>query len=90
MTRPRQPLFVARETFRRRRLTDAVRILPFAGLFLFLLPMLWSPRGAPAAETAAEGLYVFAVWFGLILAAFVLARRLAPVLAQDGDDRDGG
>lgn len=90
MTRPRQPLFVARETVRRRRLTDTVRVLPLVGLFLLMLPMLWATPDDPAAETASEGLYIFAVWGGLIVAAFVLSRLLAPALVQDDDDADGG
>jgi hypothetical protein len=77
VTRPPQPLYLARETYLRRRAMDAVRILPFLGLFLVMLPLLWEDAGGPGSSTAFEGLYLFAVWAGLILGAAVLSRRLA-------------
>jgi hypothetical protein len=74
MSRQPSPLFLERETYRRRRLMDAARILPVLGLVLFLLPALWQRPGAP--NTAGEALYLFAVWAMLILAAALLARPL--------------
>lgn len=71
------PLFVPRATYRRRRLTDAARLLPFVGVFLFALPMLWGRSGHSGAAAAREGLYLFAVWAGLIAVAALLGRRLA-------------
>ncbi len=76
MNRPRAPLFLERDDYRRRRIMDAARILPVLGAVLFLLPLLWEPQQTPAPETAAGGLYLFAVWGVLILAAGLLARRL--------------
>lgn len=75
MRRPRRPLFLAPDSYRRRRLMDAARMLPVAGAFLFLLPILWRPSGS-GHGTAFEGIYLFAVWAGLILAAMILARPL--------------
>ena len=88
MSRRREPLFLARETFRRRRLMDAARVLPFAGLFLILLPILWPvPQGA-APAAAREGVYLFAVWIALVAAAWALSRRLSAVMEPDqSDDR---
>lgn len=86
---PRQPLYLARDTYRRRRAMDAVRLLPFLGLFLMMLPLLWEDSAGPGQATAREGLYLFAVWAGLILAAALLA----PVLSDAPDDpepRSGG
>jgi hypothetical protein len=74
---PRPPLFLARQNYRRRRMMDAARLLPILGIFLFLLPVLWRPGETPEPDTAWGGLYIFSVWLGLILAAFVLARVLS-------------
>ncbi len=72
------PLFLARRSYRRRRLMDAARMLPVLGAFLVALPILWPPAGTPGAETAAGGVYLFTVWALLIAAAAMLARRLGP------------
>lgn len=74
MARRRTPLFVERETYRRRRLIDAARILPVAGLVALLLPVLWSQSGQ--TSTANEALYLFGLWFAMILAARLMARPL--------------
>jgi hypothetical protein len=87
MRRPRTPLFLERSRYRRRRLGDAARLLPLFGLMLILLPMLWSPDATGAARlTAWEGVYLFVVWAGLILAAAVLSRALAAGGAGKPDD----
>lgn len=74
MRRPKQPLFLARAVYRKRRLRDAARMLPVFG-FVLLIPVLWN-------VSARGWIYVFAVWFGLILAAGLLARRLG----QDNEE----
>ena len=74
------PLFLARRSYRRRRMMDAARLLPLAGLVLFLLPGLWHPGETPVPDTGRGMIYLFAVWLGLILAAAALARGLAPAL----------
>lgn len=82
------PLFLARRAYRQRRLADAARLLPLLGGFLFLLPILWNTQATPAADTGSGGIYLFAVWAGLILAAAVLARMLG---RQDEEaDAPGG
>lgn len=73
MARPAEPLFLARESYRRRRVGDAARFLPFVGLVLLLLPVLW----ADTARTAGGLVYLFAVWAFLIAVVGVLSRRLA-------------
>jgi hypothetical protein len=72
----RRPVFLDPDRYRRRRLMDAARLLPVLGAFLILLPVLWLP-GSARHDTALEGIYLFAVWAGLI----VLARLFAPGLA---------
>lgn len=68
----KRPLFLARGPYRRRRLRDAARILPFVGAVLFLMPLLWPGRG-----TGLNGLYMLAVWLGLVAVAAILAHWLA-------------
>jgi hypothetical protein len=68
MRRPKQPLFLVRAVYRKRRLRDAARMLPIFG-FVLLMPVLWN-------VSARGWIYVFSVWLGLILAAGFLARRL--------------
>ena len=74
------PLFLARRSYRRRRMMDAARLLPLLGLVLILLPMLWHPEDTAVPDTARGLIYLFAVWVFLILAAAALARGLAPAL----------
>ena len=78
MKRPKPPLFLERESYRRRRVADAARVLPVLGALLFLVPLLWAPAETAAPDTAPGGLYIFLVWAGLILAALLLSRRLGP------------
>jgi hypothetical protein len=81
MNRASAPLFLERETYRRRRLADAARILPIAGLIAVLLPALWSRApgqgaAAPALNTAQEAVYLFVLWGVLVVAAALLTRAL--------------
>lgn len=73
--KPPRPLFLARAAYRRRRLRDAARLLPVFGVFLVLLPILWTPVAADR-DTATDGIYLFAVWFLLIVVAALFARPL--------------
>lgn len=84
MTRARAPLFLKRRSYRKRRLRDAARMLPVFGLFLVLVPILWKPAETARADTAPDGLYLFAVWAGLVL----VAALMAPGLAEDSADDD--
>lgn len=96
MRRPAAPLFLAKSGYRRRRLNDAARLVPVFGAFLIFLPILWGPAQTPQADTATDGLYLFGVWAGLILAAAALApglrRNAGPEAGAKGDpqavDRD--
>jgi len=77
------PLFLARSSYRRRRLRDAARLLPVVGAFLVWLPMLWGE--GETRITASDLIYIFAIWCGLILAAAILSARLG-----DDDEADRG
>lgn len=76
MRRPRAPLFLARRSYRRRRMHDAARLLPIVGAFLVLLPILWDPAESESRDTARDGIYLFGVWAGLILVAAAMAPSL--------------
>lgn len=80
MRRPR-PIFLARASYRHRRLTDAACLLPVLGAFLVGLPILWGPAETTARDTAPDGVYLFLVWLGLVIMAAVLA----PGLRSDPD-----
>ncbi|WP_136441023.1 hypothetical protein [Pacificoceanicola onchidii] len=77
------PLFVERQTYRRRRIIDAARALPVLGLLLWWVPLLWA---LPKEPTSASGalIYIFCVWVGLILGAalLILALRRRDAEAQ--------
>ncbi len=70
------PVFLERQSYRLRRIMDAVRLLPFLGLVLWLVPLVWPvpsdnlPDGTMRMSTAL--LYIFCVWGGLVLVAFGL------------------
>lgn len=78
-----QPLFLARRSYRRRRMMDAARMMPFLGAILVMMPTLWMPASTPEPDTGRGGIYLFAVWLALIVATFALARGLAPAMEED-------
>ncbi len=80
MKPPRSPQFLARETYRMRRLMDAARFLPVLGVVLVLLPLMRHSPQTEAPPTASEGVYLFLVWFGLIAGSFLLSRGLRRTL----------
>ena len=77
MRPPSAPVFLERRNYRRRRLTDAARILPVLGGFLFMVPLLWGTGGSDGPGTGRGGIYLFAVWGLLILGAAALSRPLS-------------
>ncbi len=86
MSDPNLPLFLARKSYRDRRIADGARILPLAGLIFFMMPLLWTGRESEGGSTGYAGLYLFAVWFVLIAAAFILAPRLRRLNEQEAED----
>jgi amino acid transporter len=81
---PLEPPFLARGSYRRRRLVDAARVLPFVGAFLFVLPMLWGDE-APV-RTAWGGIYIFAAWASLIIASALLSHLLSRGAGDDSHE----
>lgn len=59
-----EPLFVARRSYRRRRLIDAIRLVPALGLVLFMAPVIGIP--ALPGQTVTTGIFIFGAWALLI------------------------
>lgn len=82
-------MFLQPSSYRRRRLRDAARLLPVAGVLFLMLPILWDPATTDTRDTAVDGIYLFAVWAVLIvIAAFMAPGLTAPV--PDDPDPDAG
>lgn len=84
MAPTKRPLFLARAPYRRRRLHDAARLLPILGLFLLLLPLLWTGRDRTSLSSG-DVIYFFLVWLGMI----AVAAGFAPGLSK-GDGTESG
>lgn len=82
-----------RRAQKRARLRDGLRLLPFLGIALFILPDLVL-SGGPAAEGATQPwlTYLFAAWALLIAVSFALAqvhRRAGADPAERANDAPG-
>lgn len=75
MSRERGPVFLERRTYRRRRMSDAARLMPILGAALFGLPLLWGMVGPPTS-TKRVMFYVFSIWFVLTVLTAVISRYL--------------
>lgn len=73
MPRARQPLFLARANYRKRRLRDGARLVPIFGLLLLMLPLLWPSAGRIVTVHWA---FVFVIWAALICMAAALSAKL--------------
>lgn len=78
---PDARLFLERRSYRRRRIMDAVRMLPFVCTLLWMVvPMMWpnGPGGEAASQTRMSTAlwYMFVIWMLAITASFALWRRI--------------
>lgn len=80
MSRPPRPQFLARDSYRIRRLMDAARFLPVFGFVLILLPLMRHSPESETPPTASEGVYLFLVWIGLVFVAFLMSLGLRRAL----------
>ena len=76
-----RPVFLEKASYRRRRIVDAVRLLPVIGGLLWAVPLLWTDGDL---RISAALLYVFGIWVLLVIAASIFARGVAD-LPLDGD-----
>ncbi|HBM61753.1 hypothetical protein ACFSDD_16460 [Salipiger marinus] len=74
--RRRAPVFLERQSYRRRRLMDAARVLPFLGLLLWLVPLLWPQGQEGGVRSSSAIVYLFGVWAFLVLGSAVLVYAL--------------
>lgn len=70
----RAPVFLARASYRQRRIRDAARALPVLGTVLCLIPLLWPESGPDRQLTSSALIYLFGVWVLLILLSALVAR----------------
>ena len=90
MKEPAPLPFLARPGYRRRRLIEAIRLMPYAWVLAVLFPLLW-PDSEGAPELTSHGaVYLFSAWALLILAAAAGVRALRrtdrrPAETEDAD-----
>ncbi|SDF85817.1 hypothetical protein [Sulfitobacter delicatus] len=90
---PRTPIFLEKRSYRQRRMMDAVRLLPFLGLMLWMVPLLWPvpvagvvAEAAPAMPMSVALRYLFGVWLLLIFASWALWRRTRDIVSGEARD----
>lgn len=82
-------VFLERASYKQRRLTDAVRLLPFVGVVLWAIPLLWGADETSAISNADALIYVFGVWVVLIgLSAFIINRLQGDDAVAPSDSAD--
>ncbi len=83
-----RPVFFERQTYRRRRLVDAACVLPFLGVILWWLPLLWDGTEAPVSASRAL-VYIFTVWIALPVAAGLLIWSIGRLSSPDRPEPQG-
>lgn len=65
----KSPVFLERQNYRRRRLMDAIKLTPFLGLVIWMIPLLWPAPTAIEAGISTGGAlrYLFGGWIALVL-----------------------
>ncbi len=81
MNNAREPIFLARQSYRRRRLGDAAKLIPVIGAILLLMPMLWGG----SAQTSGGLIYIFSVWAILIVVIALISSQLAQSIPETDD-----
>lgn len=76
MKKPDSPIFLERRTYRKRRLIDALRLLPILGAVLWGIPMFLGQDAQNPVSVSGVMIYIFVVWIALIIACFALVRRI--------------
>ncbi|MCP4209237.1 MAG: hypothetical protein GY767_19620 [Shimia sp.] len=69
--------FLERQSYRRRRLIDTIRMLPVIGAVLWAVPLLWrQSEHSGEVMTSDAIIYIFMVWLLLVVGGGWLARCL--------------
>ncbi len=76
-------MFLARSTYRQRRIRDAARLAPFLGAILWLLPLFWGAEDS--TRTSDVLVYLFGAWVLLIGLSFLLSRWITPDPGDEGE-----
>ena len=91
------PVFLERRSYRRRRMRDALRVLPVVGVMLWMVPLFWPKISdgpdAPAAMAMSDAIvYVFVIWLFLIGAGLGLwwALRVGDLAGDDASAGEDG
>ena len=80
--------FLERQSYRRRRLIDTIRMLPVIGAVLWAVPLLWrQPGDGGAIMTSDAIIYIFLVWLLMVLGGGWLARSLK---RSDAEEQERG
>ena len=87
----RPSVFLERQSYRRRRLSDAARLLPFLGAGLMAVPLLWpdSGRAGEGVALSSAVLYMFCCWGGLIVVSLIFGFAAKRMETRDDTLRDG-
>ena len=65
------PTYLPRKSHRARRLVDAVKLMPYLAVLLWMLPMFWKGKDANLPVSRII-LYIFGVWAFLIVTQIVV------------------
>ncbi len=84
MARAPKPLFLARSSYRQRRLADAARAMPVFSAILLVLPLLWSAPAAGSSSLAADLGYLLVLWLAMIAVTALLAQGLSQGEVEQG------
>lgn len=78
-------MFVARQSYQRRRVSDAVRMVLILGIVLFMLPLLSVNTMALGGRNPVSGwwVFIFVAWIALIAVSAVLSRKLIGGLNEE-------
>ena len=79
------PLFLERRSYRRRRVMDAVRLLPLLGFVLWMVPLMWAlpEQGSEPLPMSQALRYVFGIWILMVVLGVLLWRAQRQPLVAD-------
>ncbi|MBE1292930.1 MAG: hypothetical protein GJ677_10610 [Rhodobacteraceae bacterium] len=76
--------FLERQSYRRRRLIDTIRMLPVIGAVLWAVPLLWrQSEDSGTVLTSDAIIYIFLVWLLLVVGGGWLAQSLKRSNAEE-------